>query len=1042
MKPIALDDLIVNDGETWLSKLEGAMGRPAAQAVLARRAGNWPLVAGVELREDVLHLATYVERTDDPRSAKALLYRMVQPEQTLLRRLLVADYELPGGAPDVLQLCLGPWDIAASGDTWTARDLLRPDDLAATLEGGWEITDGGLYLHRDNEPEVTVDNPLLGGAGTLEFWYLPEEDYTGPTRYLFSTTDGLALYYDGDRATFVLTDGTNVAESSAQTFAAETRLHLVAVWSDDGLRLYVNGALAGSAGDYSPGDLTTLWLGSDTGDLVDFPATPVLDRFNRANGGPPPSADWLNDDYYVPLGGLVVESLACTGTIITGGANPGYWSEIAGPDCEAYFTFETLDTDGLYLGIRLSSREWSDLGANPSTGYFILVYPAGNYVVLARKDGGTPVVLTSWMGLSLAPGDSFGLRGVGSELSVYYRPVGGDWLLLGTVDDATYGAAGYLALILRSTTARVEDFGGGAVSYANPCDGLLLTVRGWNAALTAGQVRSLYRRGWNWQARWLEVTPLGCVPVVEKGRDLPHARMTALQVHGDRLWRSPGKPSRFNMDDNDITETITNDGDADAYPIIRLTPRQAKSNGYAYARWVAVLWNGAASGGEYPTLLGEVDTAALVSAGKALASGDDWRVFADGVEVARWFGSGAAAFNQAATKTWINLEWEAAAVVDLETAIGSGDTVESVDADGDISAFPSSGILVIEHGGNYEAFTYTGKNDPEQRFTGVTRAAKGTTALDLDPGDTITWIQHDVWLYYGDAGAAAPSYDDNYQPIIDLDDSDNETWVYNEFGANSGLRTGAWSNAIVLQQGSATVTIYTDDHEADTDPWEETGALIDCTLGRGQARWWIYHPCGIVEADFADGEYKLYTAEGAIADDLVMIQSSADGSNWDDEYEVSLTSDGSWHSWSRNETLDAGAFYVGLFSDLNAENSTLSTEADAVTILLNDDLTPDVVLGDEQGNYALNMQITNQTLDEAVTVVGNLAIDETLVLDCDAGTCVLEPSMTSQLQMVTEVDGPRARWLRLAPGTNILHFVDAGTLDLDIDVLWERRLAE
>src|SRR4030042_1660518 len=96
------------------------------------------------------------------------------------------------------------------------------------------------------------------------------------------------------------------------------------------------------------------------------------------------------------------------------------------------------------------------------------------------------------------------------------------------------------------------------------------------------------------------------------------------------------------------------------------------------------------------------------------------------------------------------------------------------------------------------AFTYTGKNNALQRFAGCIRAARGTAAGAHGLGDTVWWVQHDIWILYGNAAATAPTVDGNYEPAFELDDSVNTSWVYAEFGENDGLRTGQWSPKVVI----------------------------------------------------------------------------------------------------------------------------------------------------------------------------------------------------------------------------------------------------
>lgn len=572
---------------------------------------------------------------------------------------------------------------------------------------------------------------------------------------------------------------------------------------------------------------------------------------------------------------------------------------------------------------------------------------------------------------------------------------------------------------------------------ANLGDFIIQEYQVAGVVLTAAAVGKI--SGKDTRARWLDVLCEVAQPWMPRGTPSDRGVVAALVVDGDVRWRSrDGDVHVWDVASGAVDATVTVDSDDDVYPVLRLTPKQAKTAGYAYRRWVPVIWTVDEAYADYPYMIGTFDTAALVTASRAQVDGDDWRVMVDGVEKDRWFGdSGTSQFNQTATKTWINLSFQAGWEGTLEAAIGSGDTVDSIDVNEDISAAASAGILVIYHGASYEAFTYTGKNDTEKRFTGVSRAAKGTSALALSASDSVYWVQHDVWVLYGNASVSAPSQDDDYKPVFDLGDSTNTSWVYEEFGEDDGLRTGAWST--FLDQGNT--VFYTgvntstdppwDQTLPNTDPWENMGICPPDSMSIGS--WQMYNPCGITNVNVTGGRKFGYYSEGWYG----KIRSS-DGISWIDEYSIPAPSvAATWEAWTRNEAITSGKKYIAFRSDAY----DLLEVADC-TVTLNSSNTPTHEVGSELGNYSLDCVIENETTGDGIALNIVMGLDETLEVDTDSKTVTLLEDGSGQQQAFTPVSGARRDWLRLVDGENELSFTDTGTVELEIVLVWDRRLFE
>jgi len=200
--------------------------------------------------------------------------------------------------------------------------------------------------------------------------------------------------------------------------------------------------------------LVTLSLVGSIAAQGSFPQTPVLDYFNRANEGPPPSASWVPLTSY----GLVVDSSECIADPESSeGWGLGVWNADIGPDSEAFVTVITPpDPDGLFtLYVRYGV----------SSGYeatFIRDEVEGNYVRLCPYGG--ECVYSDKGVFDITSGDSAGIRAVSSNIYAWYKESSGSWTqMLAMTDTATTGS-GYIGLRIDLSPARMDDFGGGTIT--------------------------------------------------------------------------------------------------------------------------------------------------------------------------------------------------------------------------------------------------------------------------------------------------------------------------------------------------------------------------------------------------------------------------------------------------------------------------------------------------------------------------------------------------------------------------------------------------
>lgn len=117
-------------------------------------------------------------------------------------------------------------------------------------------------------------------------------------------------------------------------------------------------------------------------------------------------------------------------------------------------------------------------------------------------------------------------------------------------------------------------------------------------------------------------------------------------------------------------------------------------------------------------------------------------------------------------------------------------------------------------------------------------------------------------------------------------------------------------------------------------------------------------------------------------------------------------------------------------------------EAADCTVTLNSANTPTHEIGSEQGNYTLDCVIENEATGDSIALSLVMGLDETLEVDTDRKVVTLLEDGSGQQQAFTPVEGARRDWLRLVDGENDLSFTDTGTVELEIVLVWDRRLFE
>lgn len=190
-----------------------------------------------------------------------------------------------------------------------------------------------------------------------------------------------------------------------------------------------------------------------------FPATPVLDDFNRADSTL--DAPWGDGSYY---GGIYAAFAVVSNTIKSDGSGgsggqfvDAWYDCLFSADQEAYCTASALAAnDQVEVTARLT-----DLG-NSSTwnGYAVMIRNSSSEAKIFRYTDGASSVL--WQGTqAFAAGDSLGIRCVGPLIQYWYKASAGSWTKIAQVVDYTHSAPGRIAFYAESTTAALDNVGGG-----------------------------------------------------------------------------------------------------------------------------------------------------------------------------------------------------------------------------------------------------------------------------------------------------------------------------------------------------------------------------------------------------------------------------------------------------------------------------------------------------------------------------------------------------------------------------------------------------
>lgn len=199
------------------------------------------------------------------------------------------------------------------------------------------------------------------------------------------------------------------------------------------------------------------WTVNGSGGGGGGPTSPVLDNFNRANGGAGSNWSVMKPTSFASMNVSGNQAVDSSSSLYAW----NYWKPSTfGPDSEAYVTIANyVSTDTIRIGARVSGA-----GTSSYSGYYVSVSSSGVWSIIRVTNGGSPTTLATGPSLGLASGQRIGIQVIGSVITAW-RDTGSGWQQVMSYDtsgDATrYTAAGNIALEFKGST--VDDFGGGTV---------------------------------------------------------------------------------------------------------------------------------------------------------------------------------------------------------------------------------------------------------------------------------------------------------------------------------------------------------------------------------------------------------------------------------------------------------------------------------------------------------------------------------------------------------------------------------------------------
>lgn len=531
----------------------------------------------------------------------------------------------------------------------------------------------------------------------------------------------------------------------------------------------------------------------------------------------------------------------------------------------------------------------------------------------------------------------------------------------------------------------------------------------------------------------------------------------SLVAAGEQSWRPVNQTvDIWEAAASGETHNISVAGDLEVHPEYRITVNAAKAGDtLVKKRFAAVRWLGVATEG-FPIDVanGDWNTAALVSAG-TINNPSNIAVFVDGVEVRRWI----AGYNTATTKVWVNLDFDSAVTGAFsgydgteEATLLSATMPDGIILRNSIEQWPDRGALIIGD----EIITYDGRDLGRRTLLGVARAQYESTAATHTPGTAVALLQHEIFVCYGIGTTNKTEYTedkrptplsgyysyDERKPLIDLVQSTNGQWVWDEFRDYRYPRTAGWTPVIT----ALSQYIYTGP-VAGTDslPADTMGLGVTEPQYSGPCRWIRPLPCGL-ESLSVTGEGALtYTGGSAAYWNLHLVELRGNAQRTLLALEKpSISGGGSVEfgdrpvfsrTYNQTHNLASPVKPGGVLAFANDSWGLVEGHLDTVSIThqaIEGVQGPAVTLYGESTMYDANIRLENTTTGEYITIRLPMVIGGTLAIDTDNYTVTYDRGQANQFQAVRKNAG-RQSFLRLIPGTNTMRIVETGMTDVIVE---------
>lgn len=549
------------------------------------------------------------------------------------------------------------------------------------------------------------------------------------------------------------------------------------------------------------------------------------------------------------------------------------------------------------------------------------------------------------------------------------------------------------------------------------------------------------------------------VPVAFSVGGRPDSRIVTVKLSvADSIWRNNTPTTEdWTVAVSGGTNAWTVGGTKYAIPVITLTPKIARTEGFDYKRWTAIYNQTTRQFTSYPVnvLSGNIDHATLVGAGKAQADGDDWRWYNNGAEVFdKWVGGGG--YNSATLRTWANINVAPQIKMTLGTGIAGAGAITTIDLQTTSAnnlalrrlATQDNKVLYI----GTEAFAYTAVDLFLYRVTGVTRSIKDTSAGAHSVGDSVYWLQDDPYLCYADSALTAPTADDNTKPILDLTNSTNTSWVYTDYYSKGTQRTAMWAPALISSTNAKFSPTPSGNYgatEATNTDFSAVASVMGMsikaafvTYWRSEAaevEWRIYIPSGVTTVSTSGKKMRVSSSWPATA----ALQKSTDGLNWTTVWnEDTPSTTNTWEALASHASVALGATYQYLRyvfhgSVAGSASNAAHFEVDSITLTLDSAAIPSITLGAESSGYLVDATVKNDTTGDYIKIKYPAATATDIVIDCDNKTVTLADG--TNMRAALTLSSIRKEWMTLTPGSNTISLTEAGLAEMDVDFTYSER---